>query len=251
MHTAQSECLLELPAGEAWDLLTDPRHVRSWFADCGPLSEGQPFRFDFGDGDYFEGAWDRADAPRELVWRWRFWGIGPEFVITWLLHPHGPRTLVAVHDRGAPRAQEAEELSEGWADFLGRLAAYSSHGGSTRYDWSRAIGASALLPADPRKAFDRLIDRESWGEAFPDARLEVALEGNNNGETVAKLVITEPAWESVPTRATVSAYQGDDGVSLVKVLHRDWESIPGDPRAERVRYAGLWRDYLARIESGG
>jgi uncharacterized protein YndB with AHSA1/START domain len=228
-----------------WDCLTRAQLVEQWFADTSMLEPAAPFRFSFGDGDFFTGRVLEWEAPSTLRLEWRFMGLGPRFEITFLLTPLDARTTeVTVVDRGALSLEELHSLREGWQDFLGRLARFAATGERARYRWSETIGVGALLEGSRRP---EEIDHPSWWRAvFPDAAVELQrLEG---GEVLASF--RDDRWEGRTTEALAAIAESPQGLYL-GVTHRGWSALASEIQLdERRRYAGLWREALAGLELG-
>ncbi|MEM7050090.1 MAG: SRPBCC domain-containing protein [Acidobacteriota bacterium] len=225
-----------------WACLTDPSRLRQWFADIAVLALDQPFRFDFGDGDFFVGKVTAWREGRRLDLDWRFMGLGPVFRIRIYLTPAGEGTEVTVHDRGALTLAEVESLRFGWQDFLGRLAAHAGSGRNARYRWSETIGLGALLPSAGGR-LPELAEADWWRQAFPAATVEC----RPVRPATVLATFEEPSWDQ-PTEALVETLVGEFG-TFVAVTHRGWNDLAEAARiTHRTRYAGLWQRCLSDLE---
>ena len=81
MFSVVRQQVVPAPLLATWALVTDARFVSEWFADCERLAPGEPFRLEFGDGDFFAGRVTAWDEPYHLALRWRFMDAGPWFTI--------------------------------------------------------------------------------------------------------------------------------------------------------------------------
>jgi len=171
---------IEIPAPPeaVWSYLTVGELIGRWFADCAGLHARGRFRFEFGDGDYFVGEVTDWQEARALGLTWRFMGIGPTYEIRIELAPCALGTRVAVSDRGATSAEEARSLREGWMDFLTRLVQSMSTGRVTRYEWSDAISATALVGPDDAQVIAMVSEVPWWGARFPGAAARQAIGGS-------------------------------------------------------------------------
>ena len=243
-HLASAAVTLDHPPEEAWKDLTDGARMTRWFADAEDLAPGAPFRFDFGDGDFFVGRVLRWEPPRSLSLSWRFMGVGPTFDVRFDLLPASGRTEVRVEDRGSRSAADAEVLREGWTDFLARLQQFARTGERARYDWSPVIGVGSFAAGAPSAVLETLRAPRWWEGAFgPGVSLGAQEPARQSAEFLA------PSWGGVHTRAVVTAEDDPRGTYLA-VTHGGWPELPGEIRiAERRRVAGLWARALDRLEA--
>lgn len=246
-HTVSVTRQLPGPPSEAWKHLTQGSRLGLWFADSGDLGPGGPFRFDFGDGDFFAGRVTQWQPERSLGLEWKFMGVGPAFQIRFDLQPGGAGTEVRVEDVGSRTQAEARSLHEGWTDFLQRLARYDETRANARYEWSPVIGTAAVVAAAPAEVARRLGDPAWWRSAF-GSDPEPAL--SSPGELQVAAEFREAAWAGAPTRAVVTVEAAPEGASA-GVTHGGWTELPAALQVpERRRYAGLWAEALRRLEQG-
>lgn len=234
-----------------WPYLTVDELVGRWFADStglnrapGDAGSRRPFRFEFGDGDFFAGEITEWREPRVLGLQWRFMGIGPAYDIRIELVPFESGTRVTVTDRGASSASEAQSLHEGWIDFLGRLEQCISTGRVTRYEWSETISVTALIGHEGERIAALLREQPWWESRFPGVQFVAS-----RRPTAIAIEFRDPAWRDASTRAevTVETHRGE---ACLQVRHEGWTALPPDMRIpERRRFATLWADTLAQLEA--
>jgi hypothetical protein len=207
------------------------------------LAPDRPFRFDFGDGDFFVGTVKKWVRPQLLGLQWKFMGVGLQSDIEYSIRTEGRGSALTVRDWGVPQ-KDVDSLTEGWADFLSRLEMRMRSGKPTRYLWSQTIGVDALIVAPRPRVLVRLRDDRWWAAAFPDASVSF------DGSDAATLEVTfrDSTWG---TRATAAVLTFDEGVEdcHVGVVHSGWEELaPASRVDERRRYASLWADALHTLE---
>lgn len=244
--TVVKEKTIPAGVGDVWRHLTDGALLTGWFADTEGLRPGGEFVFSFGDGDFFSGRVTGWDAPHALRLEWRFMGAGPTYDISYTLRRDGASTHLTVRDEGALTSGEAEGLAEGWDDFLARLERRVTTGRPSRYEWSEALCATALLGRHAPAAVGTLLDQAWWRANFPDARVAPeAAQGDG-----AKFILRDEAWGGAVTRVAVTVRR-IDGAAYAEFNHDGWTALaPGRQIAERRRYAGLWSQALRRLEQG-
>ena len=107
------EVLVEAPPERVWAIVTEPKHVASWFGDSAPPS-------------VFSFRWARpaGAAPAE----------GNATLVEFTLTPEGPNTRLRVVESGfreldLPEAEQADYAAgnrKGWAHELGELVEYAA-----------------------------------------------------------------------------------------------------------------------------
>jgi uncharacterized protein YndB with AHSA1/START domain len=244
IYTVVRQTMLSAAAEEAWRYLVDGALLTSWFADSDDLRPGGPFRFAFGDGDYFSGNVTEWDPPVSLGLEWRFLGVGPPFDIRFSLLPVGEQTELTVQDRGAASAAEAAGLSEGWEDFLMRCEKFVRTGENSRYRWTELFGGTAFV-TDAPAVWSRLAEPAIWRGYFPGAET-----GVRKGAQAVEVSFRDPAWGDVCTQAELRV-EARRGRCCLHLAHRGWGDLPFDSQvAERRRYAAGWAEFLRQIEAG-
>ena len=244
IYTAVRQTMLPATAKKAWRHLVEGASLTSWFADSDDLLPGGPFRFAFGDGDFFSGTVTRWEPPVSLGLEWRFLGVGPSFDIGISLLPVGEQTELTVRDRGAASAEEACGLREGWEDFLIRCEQFVRTGKNCRYRWTETFGGTAFITDGPA-VWAQLSAPGLWRAFFPAAQTRV-------GKGTRKLTVSfrDPAWGEAATEAELSI-EARLGRCCLHMAHRGWGALPFDAQvAERRRYAAVWTELLQQIETG-
>lgn len=247
MLTVVRQALIPAPASRTWRCLTEPPLLGQWFADASRFEPGETFRLGFGDGDYFEGDVREWREPARLVIGWKFMGLGPPYEITFTLDPASEsETNLTVRDRGALTAEEAEGLSEGWDDFLSRLERFARTNRSARYEWSQTFGLGAILDGPGGGVLPpELSEQEWWRSRFAGSEVEVA---ERTGRSLL-VRFGEPGWGGALTEARLRTHPSDLGTYL-SLTHDGWTRLPeGLQIPARRRYAGLWRDAFAALET--
>jgi len=244
-YTIVRQINVPAPVEQCWRYLTEPDLVGDWFAGVvGSIADNSGFEFHFGDGDFFRGAVESADAPLNLRFWWRFMGAGSRSDIEYALLPLADQsTLVTVIDRGEHSAAGALEMCEGWDDFLMRLERRVRTGVNSRYRWTESIGCGAILPAPADEARVLLSRPETW-DAFPQTLVSIE-------DTDKQLVVTmgDAAWHGQTTAASLSFCQSGAG-TRVSVAHRGFDRLSQPIQFdERKRYAGYWAAFLAGLEA--
>ena len=117
---------------EAW---TDPEVLRRWWAahpdwDT-PAAEADPrpggrYRLSMTDTASGEtrtvaGRYTVVEAPRRLVYTWRWEGMPTETLVTVEFHPDGEGTRVELHQAGFPDAHDRDMHADGWRGCLDNL----------------------------------------------------------------------------------------------------------------------------------
>lgn len=229
---------------ECWPYLSEPHLLGEWFADTDQIRIGEPFRFDFGDGDFFAGRVVHVERPCSLFLEWRFMDVGPMFEIHWTALPAGDgETEITVRDRGATTVEEARGLQEGWEDFLMRLEQRLRTGQPCRYRWTEVLGATAFA-GDTPELREALSDADWWRMQFPGEKFELhAADGEYT------LVFSATAWGPVRTEAKVKLSRRDD-LSCVSFVHQGWSNLAfGMQVPERARFARMWAKTLKVLET--
>lgn len=244
--TVVQQARILAPVAHTWNCLTQPALLKGWFADTDKFDLGESFCLSFGDGDFFRGTVIAWREPSLLRLKWQFMGLGPEFEVTFELTAISEtETDVKVADKGAFTVEEAQSLTEGWADFLTRLAGFAMEGHSTRYTWSETISIGALLQ---RSGGGELLcdinDETWWSELFAGAKLTFEKSADS-----LRILFEDENWDGRSTNALIQIKPFDSG-TYCSVIHDGWNSLLNEQQLpERRRYAGLWRAGLAALEN--
>jgi uncharacterized protein YndB with AHSA1/START domain len=232
-------------AGHCWKYLSDPRLISEWFADTDQIRLNEPVRFAFGDGDYFAGTILELEEPTLIRLVWKFMDLGAQSDISLFLYPFEDKTEVTVLDRGEYTPRAANELREGWRDFLSRLERRITTGENSRYQWSPDICIGAVVPCDKLSIARTLRDISWWREAFPQSN-PVLLPGR--GDDSVQAIFQEAEWSGQQTEATARIVARRDGLDI-SVKHTGWESLPLELQLDaRRRLAVLWQHALLKLE---
>jgi uncharacterized protein YndB with AHSA1/START domain len=132
----EKEILIEAPVDVVWQLVTEPDHIRQWFADQAEidLRVGGHGSFGFQSGDSYQLQVETIDPPRRFAFRW---ARRPDTVVRsdnsllveFILHPENGSTRLRVVESGfealdwsdEEKAKYAEDHARGWHTLLGRL----------------------------------------------------------------------------------------------------------------------------------
>jgi uncharacterized protein YndB with AHSA1/START domain len=132
----EKEILIEAPVEVVWHLLTEPEHIRRWFADQAEIDlrvGGQGELAFKGQGAY-QLQVEAVEPPRRFAFRWvRRPGLplrsDNSLLVEFTLEPENGSTRVRVVESGfdsidwsdEERAKYAEDHADGWQSCLGRL----------------------------------------------------------------------------------------------------------------------------------
>lgn len=134
------EIIIEAPVDVVWHLVTEPEHIRRWFADQAEidLRVGGAGHLAFRDHDAYGLQVEVLDPPRRFAFRWvRRPGsvvrADNSLLVEFTLLPEGGRTRLRVVESGfdqvdwsdEAKARYAEDHAGGWQRILGRLRDYA------------------------------------------------------------------------------------------------------------------------------
>jgi uncharacterized protein YndB with AHSA1/START domain len=110
----ERETVLDVPACEVWEALTDERLLAEWLADDVELdpAPGGHASFRFADGEERQGTVTRVEEERALAFRWARPGE-PETEVELILEPLVVGTRLVVTER-APAATPMAASDAAW-----------------------------------------------------------------------------------------------------------------------------------------
>jgi len=263
--TVHLTVVVNAPLRKAWNALTNPDAIGSWFASLSaPLRQGGSAVLDFGDGDVFTLEGIHLTPPQLAQYTWRFLGIGPPEVIRWRLAERGEACAVTVADTEDERpAEGVAVLREGWSDFLTRLDQFLTTGKPTRYDWRREFDGSVVLPCNRPAAWSMLMEPGigRWlqldGKILESGTHLVLADQGPSGFEVAAVTWQPPdqvSFEvhhpggSCPTRCQLRVSDRGTASSL-SVNHTGWEGLtpdPQEPPRQRRCFSRFWIEALTQ-----
>jgi uncharacterized protein YndB with AHSA1/START domain len=241
MYTVVAQRHLPVPPDELWRSLTAPPQLARWFADVDRLGAGEPFRFDFGDGDFFAGTVTEWEPGIVLGLRWRFLGLGPRYDVLFSLLRRKQGTELSIQDRGALSVEEAECLRVGWSEFLMRLEKSIRSKCVARFSWRTAINFTAIAGAERDRVAAALTSAAFYDETFGAATRVEAL-----GAAGTRLTLTSRRWP-LPTEVRVD-WKTIRGQQYVLVAHEGWPRLPATiAEVERRRAVDGWLAAVRRL----
>ena len=123
--TVEREVIVTAAPGRVWEQLTDPDHLRRWLApevEFDPRPGGR-VHVRWADGAVREGAVERVDPRREVVFRWGGPGGPAASEVTFRITAVPEGTRLVVTERGlTPTLAGALATGLGWS-LLGRRLA--------------------------------------------------------------------------------------------------------------------------------
>ena len=147
MEQAQAKrfILLDKPAPEAWDLMTQPQHLEKWFCDQAQVENRPGGKFEFSGKCVVNGGdrtqWSRYEKNEALGFDWNLFGIKTQVGVS--LDRQADMSRLIVHHQaisnaevrftnycdhqGGPKIQQVN-LDDIWWNNLGRLKYYVETG---------------------------------------------------------------------------------------------------------------------------
>jgi uncharacterized protein YndB with AHSA1/START domain len=143
----EKEILIEAPVDVVWQFVTEPEHIRHWFADHVEidLRVGGAGHLAFTGSDAYEVQVEALDPPRRFAFRWVRRPVSVvrsdnSLLVEFTLLPENGRTRLRVVESGfdqvdwsdEAKAKYAEDHASGWQRILGRLREYAQTKGGAR-----------------------------------------------------------------------------------------------------------------------
>lgn len=248
MYTVVAQRQIQAPIETVWEHLTRPELMAMWFADTERFAPGEPFRAEFGDGDFLAGRITEWDPGIVLGLRWKSVGSGPEHEVRYSMLRRKGGTELTVQDRGAITVELAECLRVGWSEFLMRFEKALLKNVRTRFNWRKALNVTFEVKPGAREALLAALGDPGWyTNALAGVRAQVQAPGE---EGVAAAALSHDAWGGVETSARVRL-RNIRGVEYAFVAHEGWGELPGEiAEGERRRFVGVWLKALSDFSAG-
>lgn len=133
----EKEILIEAPIDDVWRVLTEPEHIKQWFAkDC--ELDGKAGRLSFESGQTYYLYVEAFEPPHRFAYRWlheKGTTARPEnsMLVVFTLQAENGRTRLHVVESGfdhvdwsdAIKAKYADDHSKGWEVFMLRVREYA------------------------------------------------------------------------------------------------------------------------------
>lgn len=236
MYTVIAQREIPAPAGKVWAFLTQRDLLAMWFADTTSFQNSDPFRFDFGDGDFFSGTVTEWDPQIILGMNWKFMGIGPTYDIRYSLLRRKGGTEISIQDRGAITVEEAECLRVGWSEFLMRMAKSIQRDRIARFNWRKAITFTASIDNCSNELRSALSDPSWYEKTFSGAGAEIF----EAGEKEILACLKDEKWGDGSTNIKLTFKCVRDRKYLL-VSHEGWPELSLKvAEAERRRFVEMW-----------
>lgn len=246
---------LPVSADDCWNLIATDAGTSEWFGRLpeGLIDAAQP-RLDFEDGDFFTISDVKALALHSLEYSWRFLGLGAPSRIAWRIETSRHGSSLVLADTSPRRASsQAQELLEGWTDFLERLQRHIDTREITRYPFRSEFDACIEVPLHPKETLSCIGD-----QGLQDLMKRVVA-ATDPGQTIISYTdetrntlafeVRREHWDS-ETECNVSVSSTGKG-SKVHVQQGRWNLISRDEevcRRERSLYSAAWIMELSRLE---
>ena len=241
MYTVIAQREIPAPLNTVWAHLTEPALLAKWFGDISHFAPGQPFRMDFGDGDYHTGRVTEWDPEIVLGFVWSFVGLGNESEVRFTMLRRKNGTELSIQDRGALTVKEAECLRVGWSEFLMRLEKTIVQGLNTRFSWRKMITFTGFVNGQKPSLVAALSNAAWYGETFSGMRAEIR---EAKPDWIVASLGNEK-WGEASTELSLD-FQHIRGQDYLFVIHQGWGALPDDMAAEeRHRFVEQWRSALA------
>jgi uncharacterized protein YndB with AHSA1/START domain len=133
----EKEILIEAPIEDVWRILTEPDHIKQWFASEAEL-DGKNGRFSFESGQTFYLQVEAFEPPHRFAYRWLHEkGTTPRpdnsMLVEFTLHAEDGRTRLRLIESGFDQVDWTDEAktryfedhASGWERFTGQLRDYA------------------------------------------------------------------------------------------------------------------------------
>ena len=133
----EKEILIEAPIEDVWRILTEPDHIKQWFASEAEL-DGKNGRFSFESGQTFYLQVEAFEPPHRFAYRWLHEkGTTPRpdnsMLVEFTLHAEDGRTRLHLIESGfdhvdwtdEAKTRYSEDHTHGWERFTGLLRDYA------------------------------------------------------------------------------------------------------------------------------
>ena len=133
----EKEILIEAPIDDVWRVLTEPEHIKQWFAkDC--ELDGKAGRLSFESGQTYYLDVEAFEPPHRFAYRWlsdKATRARPDnsMLVEFTLQAENGHTRLRVVESGFDqvdwsdevKAKYADDHSHGWETFMGRMREYA------------------------------------------------------------------------------------------------------------------------------
>jgi uncharacterized protein YndB with AHSA1/START domain len=239
---------IQAPIETVWEHLTRPELMKMWFADTERFAPDEPFRAEFGDGDFLAGRVTEWDPGIVLGLRWKSLGCGPEHEVRYSMLRRKGGTELTVQDRGAITVELAECLRVGWSEFLMRFEKALLKNVSTRFNWRKALNVTVEVRPGAREGLLAALADPAW---YTDQLAGVRAQIHEpREEGVVAAAVSHDAWGDAETSARVRL-RNIRGVDYAFAVQEGWGELPGNIAAgERRRFVGVWIKALSEFAAG-
>lgn len=247
MYTVVAQRQIQAPIETVWENLTRPELLAMWFADTERFAPGEPFRAEFGDGDFLAGRVTEWDPGIVLGLRWQPLGCGPEYEVRYSMLRRKGGTELTVQDRGAITVEVAECLRVGWSEFLMRFEKSLLKKVSTRFNWRKMLNVTVEVKPGAREALEAALGDPAWyANALAGVRAQIQ---EPREEGAVEAAVSHDAWGGAETRASVKL-KNIRGVDYAFAIHEGWGELPdGIAEGERKRFVGVWLKALSEFSA--
>jgi len=133
----EKEILIEAPIDDVWRVLTEPEHMKQWFAkDC--ELDGKAGRLSFESGQTYYLHVEAFEPPHRFVYRWLHEKVmtarpSNSMLVEFTLQDENGRTRLRVVESGFDQVEWSDEVkskyaddhSKGWEVFMLRVREYA------------------------------------------------------------------------------------------------------------------------------